>query len=154
MMQLAVRGSDVPEAPVRHPQDRSKQYLLGDDVPFRMESKLYITVEESPDESPAEEAKDPLQELFDVRARWWREGTEYVSSPKEIAAHDAYREIILMGPRVIPYILRDLRDNGGDWYIALRALTGGFSPVPPDVQTTNGVIDAWVRWGREQQLID
>jgi hypothetical protein len=73
-----------------------------------------------------------------------------LSSPTEIALHDAYQRIIDLGPGVVPFILEDLRDNGGDWYIALRRLV----PDPPHInhetaRSTQRVIETWLEWGRQ-----
>jgi hypothetical protein len=92
-----------------------------------------------------------LGELFRNLADWWREGTQYLSSPSEIAAHVAYQRIISLGPGVIPYILEDLRDRGGDWYIALRLLATDPPRIPPETaRNTRQVIQAWLDWGRDR----
>ena len=39
----------------------------------------------------------PARDHFKVLAEWWHESTDYLSSPREKAAHPAYRLIVQMG---------------------------------------------------------
>ena len=76
-------------------------------------------------------------------AEVWHRETGGLSSPTEIAQHWAYREIIEMGEDVVPLILGDLRDRGGQWYTALREITGA-NPVPADARgNARRVKEAW-----------
>jgi hypothetical protein len=78
----------------------------------------------------------------------WRRGTGGLSSPKAIASHPAYQQIIQIGETVLPMIFRELRENGGWWYPALRALTGQ-NPVPEEAKGRPPLNrDAWLEWGR------
>ena len=93
---------------------------------------------------------DPaLAQRFQQLVWEWKSGTAGHSSPRAITGHPAYSQIIALGEPVLPLIFRDLRDNGGWWYPALRTLTGA-NPVPesarghPELNTA-----AWLRWGRE-----
>lgn len=102
-------------------------------------------------ERPARELLSRSNESAHFRdlADWWREGTAFLSSPREKATHPAYERIIAMGPMVVPFILEDLRDNGGDWYIALRKL----ATDPPQItsetaRSTQAVVETWLEWGR------
>ena len=61
---------------------------------------------------------------FRQLAAQWKAETAGHSSPRALARHPAYRQIIEMGPPAVPLILRDMQENGGWWYPALRALTG------------------------------
>lgn len=97
---------------------------------------------------------NPLRVRFRDLADWWREGTMFLSSPREIASHDAYQRIINMGPQVVPLILEDLRDHGGDWYIALRQLARQLEVDPPEMsqetaRSTRRIVKAWLEWGRQ-----
>ena len=99
---------------------------------------------------PSRQMVDPLRKQFRFAARRWREATRYLASPREIAIHESYQTIIDMGPGVVPFILEDLRDNGGQWYIALRR----FVADPPEIsqetaRSTENVIATWLEWGRQ-----
>ena len=92
---------------------------------------------------------DALRDEFIQLADRWHDETGHLSSPMQIAMHDAYQRIIGIGDRVIPYILRDLSNRGGQWYWALHALTGA-SPVPNDaLGDVPRMKGAWLRWGRQ-----
>ena len=78
----------------------------------------------------------------------WKSATAGLSSPRAITEHPAYAQIIALGEPILPLIFRDLQDNGGWWYPALRTLTGA-NPVPADAQGQPELNDAaWLRWGQ------
>ncbi len=73
-----------------------------------------------------------------------------MSSSSDVTNHPAFREIVEMGPAVIPLLLRGLEKRAGHWHRALRRITG-VDPVPP--QNRGNVAQAaaaWLRWGKEQ----
>lgn len=98
------------------------------------------------DESPADGDLDgEVKALIDV----WRDETGGLSSPTQIARHPAYQRIVAMGEPALPFIFADLQANGGQWYVALRAITGA-APVPPEAAGRAHLVrEAWLRWGRE-----
>ena len=78
----------------------------------------------------------------------WRRGTGGLSSPKAITGHLAYQQIIQMGKSALPMIFRELQENGGWWYPALRALAGE-NPVPAEAKGRPPLNrEAWLEWGR------
>ena len=93
-----------------------------------------------------------VEETFKILADEWRKETRHLSSSQQIAMHPAYQRIIEMGPQVVPLILRDLRDYGGSWYTALKAITG-VSLIPTDAQgDVRRMREVWLNWGREYML--
>ncbi len=94
-----------------------------------------------------------VEQQFMALASRWRDETEMLSSPTQQASHPDYLRIIALGRLVLPFILRELRDRGGQWYYALEALTG-VNPIPPGAE---GYIPkmktAWLEWGESQGLI-
>lgn len=83
----------------------------------------------------------------------WREETEGLSSPSQISAHPAYQQIIGLGRPVLPLIFDELESRGGQWYIALRAITGA-SPVSPGASGRMPLVrESWLRWGRDNGYI-
>ena len=84
-----------------------------------------------PHETFAAPPSESLTEVFGRLADRWHEDTDAISSPTRITGHDAYLKVISMGMPVVPLILQDLQERGGDWYKALRILTDA-NPVPPD----------------------
>ena len=78
----------------------------------------------------------------------WRRGTGGLSSPRAIASHPAYQQIVQMGEMALPMIFQELLENGGWWYPALRALTGQ-NPVPEEAKGRPPLNrEAWLDWGR------
>ena len=95
---------------------------------------------------------DPRQQFVSL-ANEWRSATRHLSLASQKAVHPAYLRIIGMGVAAVPFILEDLRTRGGQWYLALRALTGQ-SPVPEDAAgNILKMKEAWLRWGRQQEHI-
>ena len=83
----------------------------------------------------------------------WRKDTGGLSSPRAIAAHPAYKEIIEMGVAALPLIFQDLQKNGGWWYPALRTLTGE-NPVPKEAKGKPPLNrEAWLEWGRRNDYL-
>lgn len=93
----------------------------------------------------------PMEEKFRFLVKWWHEETGHLSSPADLVTHVAYQYIIHMGPAGIPYILQEIRDNGGAWYTAIRLLDNNTPEISQDIaKSTQLVIHTWERWGREQ----
>ena len=89
-----------------------------------------------------------LAAAFRALAEQWSAETGLLSSPRQIAAHPAHRQIIAMGPPVIPLILREMQRQPGHWSLTLRAITGE-NPVSPEKAGYAGEIAAaWREWGR------
>ena len=94
-----------------------------------------------------------LETRFRALADQWRWETGPLSSSSAIAAHPAYQEIIGMGPAAIPLVLRELQENGGHWFAALRALTGE-NPVPREYAgRVPKMRELWLEWGRGKGYI-
>lgn len=96
--------------------------------------------------------RDDLQEAFEQLRETWSLETAPLSSPKEIALHDAYQRIIGLGPSVIPLILRQLQQEVDHWFWALRALTGADPAV--GINSMDRAAEAWLRWGVEEGYIE
>ena len=52
-----------------------------------------------------------IEAEFEQLTAEWKQETAHLSSPKMVAAHRAYQEIIGMGKDAIPLILRDLEES-------------------------------------------
>jgi hypothetical protein len=64
-------------------------------------------------------------------------------------SHEAYLQIMSMGPAVIPSLLHELESESGHWFRALRAIVG-YSPVPAEArQDFRAASRAWLQWGQE-----
>jgi len=112
-----------------------------------VEAQLLRTVAHN--EESASQSMDSARVRFvTLRDRWVRE-TLCVSSLTEIAEHPALLEIVDLGPRVIAWILDDLRRNEHLWFSALASLTG-VNPITPDARGDfEEMRRQWLRWGEQ-----
>jgi hypothetical protein len=98
---------------------------------------------------------DPLREQFRALADWWHDATDALSSPDEKAEHAAYRRIVSLGQPALRYVLEDLRDHGGHWFMALEEITHMEPPIPAGVTPSlRAERDAWLSWGRATGVLD
>ena len=102
-----------------------------------------------------EERADTLRDHFRDLADLWHDATDALSSPDAKTEHPAYQKTIVLGQSVLRYILADLRDRGGHWFVALEEITGIQPQLPagvlPSVQSER---QAWLDWGRAHRLLD
>ncbi len=95
-----------------------------------------------------------VEEEFNELANLWHDQTDFLSSPSHITGNDTYLKIIAMGRRIIPLILKDLKERGGNWYRALRIISGD---DPVSVESRGNVEQmkqAWFQWGRVRGYIE
>ena len=90
-----------------------------------------------------------LQKEFNTLADRWVREIRNMSSPNAMERHPAYQQIIRLGPRVIPLILRRMDDEPGFWFTALLQLSGEKEdPVKPTMHgDLEAMTNAWLRWG-------
>lgn len=99
------------------------------------------------------EVMDTLERTFRLRVDRWRKETDGLSALEDVITHSDYLKIIGMGPIILPLILRELRDRGGRWHIALESVSE-CNPVPPeDLGYVKRVKEAWLEWGRKNRYI-
>ena len=104
-----------------------------------------VPVKQSPDSPPAE----TIGERFRRLAAVWHRDTGFLSSMSEASSHPAYQEIIRLGPDVIPLLLRDMEENHTHWFAALHAITGA-QPIPKAAAgNIPKMVEAWLRWARD-----
>lgn len=87
---------------------------------------------------------------FRTLAQQWRNEVMFSSSAARSATHPAYQKMIKMGPSIIPLLLRELKEGGGHWFIALRTITGKNPIKPEDAGNVPKMIGAWIEWGHEE----
>ncbi|MBI3268105.1 MAG: hypothetical protein HYZ53_03720 [Planctomycetes bacterium] len=95
-----------------------------------------------------------VEERFRELAEAWRQGVGPTSSIAELAMHPAYQRIIGLGPGVVPLLLRELKERPAPWIWALEALTGVDPLGPAEKWTFEEVVQAWLKWGREEGFIE
>lgn len=83
---------------------------------------------------------------FEALKKLWKQDTLILSDTHKICSHPCYQAIILDGWGAMPWIMRDLRDNGPDhWFWALVTIVG--KDVAKGETTMQGATDKWVAWG-------
>jgi hypothetical protein len=99
--------------------------------------------------SPASSPPETLEQTFRRLAAEWKKAVALQSSSRVRETHPAYQEIIGLGPAVAPLLLRDLEKNETHWFSALQRITGA-RPVPEDdAGNVPRMVEAWLRWARE-----
>lgn len=85
-------------------------------------------------------------------AHKWSEDTVGTSSITKKITHPNYLSIIAMGSKVLPLILRELKERPNHWFVALKAIAGTDPARPGD--NFDEAVNAWLQWGNEENLID
>ena len=89
---------------------------------------------------------------FKSRKARWEADVRFLSDMNEICSHPAYQEIIGMGSEALPFILRELEKEPGDWFWALKAITGE-DPVPADHRgNVNLMREDWLAWAQRSGM--
>jgi hypothetical protein len=100
---------------------------------------------------PSRPTNDPdLERRFRELADEWQADVAHLSSTTARVQHPAYREIIALGPPVVPLLLRELERRPNHWFAALRSLTGADPVAPADRGHLGLMAESWIKWGRER----
>ena len=99
-------------------------------------------------------ATGELHREFRALAVQWREETFGQSLAAPGILHPAYLRIIGMGEQAIPWILEELEERGGQWYVALQSITGEDPVAKKDRGQRPRMRAAWHEWGRINRWID
>ena len=116
-------------------------------------ARLWETREKQIADVAQHETDEGVRVAFEELALSWSSATAHLSSPAKLIEHPAYRQIIGLGPAVLPLILRDLAHTNRFWFPALNAITGE-NPIPDDAAgDVERMTAAWIEWGRANSLI-
>lgn len=94
-----------------------------------------------------------IEEEFNELAELWYRETLVSSGYLEKILHPAYQRIIGLGKDAIPLIMRELKDEPGEWFWALRALTGEDPTTAEMKGNRDETAKAWLKWGTERGYI-
>lgn len=90
---------------------------------------------------------------FDILSATWKYDNNIVSSMSKIALNSAYQEIIGMGKEALPLILEEIRENPGQWFWALAAISGE-NPVKSENRgDIKSMTSDWLNWGKKKGYI-
>lgn len=117
--------------------------------------RLEIAYVQTYQNGSGEERPDPLVGIrFHDLLDWWRMDTDGMSMDRDALEHPAYRRIVEdLGAAAIPFMLRDLRDNSGHWFEALRELSGEPNLDAPAKGNMRKARDLWLSWGKTRRVI-
>jgi hypothetical protein len=93
-------------------------------------------------------ADEQLGEKIARLAAQWRIETGHLSSIERKVIHPAYQTILATGKRGIPYVLRELKEHGGQWFWALHFMSGGVDF--DEVHGMNELRNSWLAWGKSE----
>lgn len=108
---------------------------------------MIVTV---PDLHAGSENARQQQEFNRLSSEWKRE-TILLSKVNEIVHHLAYQKIIGMGPVAVPFILKDMVENGPNhWFWALRVITDENPATKEMAGNMVEMTEAWLQWGKKK----
>jgi hypothetical protein len=97
------------------------------------------------------------KQLAGYEDKFQRLKTEWLKAGQHLSKHNdqiilmPYLQIIGMGPRAVPFLMTELRDQPNWWFPALEAITGE-NPVASDNKGDLYAMAAdWLRWWEERQ---
>lgn len=76
----------------------------------------------------------------------------HLSSIREFSQHPAYLQIIGMGPRALPLILKELEESPGHWFLALREITQENPVLPEHRGSISQMAQDWLGWAKDKGL--
>ncbi|MBU1426290.1 MAG: hypothetical protein KKH12_14005 [Gammaproteobacteria bacterium] len=94
-----------------------------------------------------------IEETFNTLRTQWRDETEFLSSPYEMAMNESYQQIIGLGESVVPLILQDLAKSSDHWFWALKAITRHNPVNEQDAGDVSKMAKAWLAWGKTEGYI-
>jgi hypothetical protein len=104
-----------------------------------------VPIKEPASALPAETVENRFRRLESV----WNAETGHLSSTTKIVNHAAFREIISLGPAVIPLMLRDLEERPRLWVWALPLITGVDPIAANELGNIATMSQAWLKWAKE-----
>jgi hypothetical protein len=131
------------------PWEDDKVIRISKDLQNRLEFIDWCVREESSRYEEGRETTANMEQEFQKLAEEWRSQTRNLSSMMKITYNRAYRQIVNMGPRVLPILLRELQRKPDLWFSALREITSENPVRPEHAGNVKKMQEAWVNWGKE-----
>lgn len=103
---------------------------------------------------PQAKAQESLEQRFQSLVKRWRDETSHISSYTDRVLHPAYQELIGMGHVAVPLMLQEMKERGGHWFWALRAITGQNPVSPEDAGKIRKMTECWLQWGKQRGLLE
>lgn len=90
---------------------------------------------------------------FFKNLRKWKSQTKHLSNPSEILSNEYYKNILNMGPSILPLIFKDLEQNGGEWFEALETMTNVNPVIDEHIGIYMDMKNDWLEWARTFKYI-
>lgn len=99
------------------------------------------------------EDSSEVAKKFYALASQWESEIEGMSSTAQMSQHPAYQEIISMGTKIVPLLLKELKNNPLYWLSPLSQITGENPIKPKQRGKIKQMASAWLEWGRNQGYV-
>lgn len=99
----------------------------------------------------SETAEIQLAREFKLRVAEWNESTKLISSTSRLFSNPAYQRIVGMGKPAIKYVLKELQNDSGRWFHALKYMAG--MDAAEGCNNYKDAKEAWLKWGRDNNYI-
>jgi hypothetical protein len=93
--------------------------------------------------------------MFQFLAQQWKSERGAASSITEMATLESYQKIVGMGEAALPFIIKQLRDEGDDpdqWFWALRAIAKTDPVKDEDLGDYAKMAQAWIEWAERENV--
>jgi hypothetical protein len=88
---------------------------------------------------------DNVEQKFEALAQIWKRHIRGKSIVNY--SHFAYFQILSMGRSVVPFLLREIANGTGTWYVALQYIVNETAESPEMRGNPTAVRQAWLEWG-------
>lgn len=91
-----------------------------------------------------------MEEQFNSIYEKWLHDTRFLSGGFDKSPY--YKQLVEMGPEIIPFLLREIPKERGFPDLVLRGIVGKDGPVIPEEQRgrMKYIFNAWLDWGKEK----
>ncbi len=95
-----------------------------------------------------------LERRFNRLVRELERGTAALSSPQQVTSYHAYKKLVRMGKKIIPFVLEKYVDSYSWHYGALLRDISNEDPIPRDhYGKSKWIRDDWLKWGENKGYI-
>lgn len=97
-----------------------------------------------------------LEEQFNtLRDEWIKDVMFHTKDPQFCHRNKFYKQIMELGPDVVPLILKEMKRRRGWWFCALESLTGT-NPVPENdyYKSIKKMTTIWLEWGKKEGYVE
>lgn len=93
-----------------------------------------------------------VSEYYTEAKKRWEEETAFSSSLTDIESSPALSEIVNIGWRAVPFIVKDLRQEPSLLFIALQKITGHNPVLNEHRGNIEFMTNDWLKWATEQNI--